>query len=466
MGRSYGSPIRLKSFHYYIAKALEDIVFKRSKKQNIVISIPPGHGKTDLCVRAFVSWCFTFIPHCKFIVSSHAAGLAEDNSVAIRNILASDWYRELFSSGAHINMRGDKAGDRKNYFLTKEGGHVKSVGVGGGIIGFRAGTLSNDFSGAIIIDDPITHLDSYSPTMREECIKWLHGTIETRKAKTDTPIIIIMQRLHKEDLAGHVLNHDPENWEEIRIPALTNEGVAIWEDRKSTKSLLELKERNPEEFWSQYMQDPRTAANELINIDWFNRYTEEEFKENKRRITRCIITADTAYKESSSADNSVLQLWGFEGDKKAYLIDQIHGKWSFPDLLEKALAFYTRYSKFDLTISPKDSIPPVRELYIEDRASGTSLAQTMQRKGIPARLWLPDKKQPQDKVSRVHECNRFLAEGRIHIPKNPSLLWCSQFLQECANFEANDKQRSDDMVDAYTMAILIWSKSGAARLIS
>lgn len=216
----------------------------------------------------------SYFPDSEFILASYGSDLAKANSVDVRTTLGSEWYRSIVSSswGANVLMSGEKAGGRQDYFHTVEGGSVKAVGTGGGITGFGAGKLRTTFGGAILIDDPIKANDKDSEAVRLDCINWYHETLCSRRNRLEhpaTPIILIQQRLHKNDLAGHLLSTEREKWTVVQIPALDEQGLSIWPGRIGTKEMEDLRETDPETFWAQYMQNPSETASVIFKEEWW-----------------------------------------------------------------------------------------------------------------------------------------------------------------------------------------------------
>lgn len=264
----------IRPCHQEKAKALTALALGLLPTPNLMILEPPRIGKTDLGIKAFVPWSMSFFPDSEFILTSYGSDLANTNSVDVRDTLSSEWYRRCVGSdwGANVLMSGERAGGRKDYFHTEEGGSVKAVGAGGGITGFGAGKLRKVFGGAIMIDDPIKANDKDSETVRLSCINWYHETLSSRRNRLEfpsTPIVLIQQRLHKNDLAGHLLQTEREKWTVVQIPALNDEGKSIWPGRIGTKEMEELKESDPEMFWSQYMQNPSEASSVIFKEHWW-----------------------------------------------------------------------------------------------------------------------------------------------------------------------------------------------------
>jgi predicted phage terminase large subunit-like protein len=355
-----------------------------------------------------------------------------------------------------------------DHFFTQEGGSVKAVGMGQGVIGFGAGKLRPEFGGCISIDDPIKAQDGRSKTVRERCNRDYHTSFESRRNRKDdpmTPIVVIMQRLHPGDLAGHLLATERHRWTVVQIPAIDENGESIWPERISLKELEHMREYDPETYFSQYMQQPSDAAYSIFKNSWWRFWT--NISEVEKRITLKIIVADTAFKEQDSSDYSVFQCWGFESSRAAYLLDQVRGKWEFPELVNIGRDFLKKHTE------PRYGITPAKYAYVEDKASGTSLVQTLRREGLKFQEWLPphsdqrvlDKSQVlrgPDKVSRCKQCTIPIASGRILLPY-PRLVgykWVENYVQEHSAMSMDDSHLYDDQVDGTTMALLIWQQMG------
>lgn len=188
--------------------------------KNLLITLPPRFGKTQFCVIDWMARCIARNPKAKFIHLSYSDELALDNSSKCREIVGSSEYQVFWP----IAIKTDS--DSKKKWYTKQGGGVYATAAGGAVTGFGAGSLAdigidsqdeefddffaggmeesnpNLFYGAIIIDDPIKVEDASSENERTRVNKRLNSTIKSRRNSRNTPIIIIMQRLHEDDMAG------------------------------------------------------------------------------------------------------------------------------------------------------------------------------------------------------------------------------------------------------------------------
>ena len=242
--------------HRVICDALDSVMDGKIRK--LIINIWPRSGKTDIAVKKFMARGLAVNPSAKFIHISYSDDLACDNSDEVRELVKSEEYQALFPY-----VRVSPTTDSKKKWYTTEGGGVYAVASGGQITGFGAGAVDDGgecrFSGAIIIDDPIKPDDALNDSAREKVNMKFETTIRNRVNSVNTPIIVIMQRLHENDLCGYLMKADPGEWTVLSIPAVQDDGdsaVSTWESRFPMAELKRIEERSPFVFETQYMQNP------------------------------------------------------------------------------------------------------------------------------------------------------------------------------------------------------------------
>jgi predicted phage terminase large subunit-like protein len=290
--------------HKKIFQSLQDVVDGKCKR--LIINMPPRYGKTETAIKSFISWCFALNPKCRFLHLSYSDMLVNDNSDTIRSIMKEDLYKQLFPKSA---LESDKASAKR--WKTKAGGELYAVSTQGQVTGFGAGNVDeidpyeklgantadnltfddglnemldiigakeNVFQGAILIDDPMKPEDADSDIIRERINLRFENTIRNRTNSRNTPIIIIMQRLHEHDLCGYLQEVEPEEWTVLSLPAIQNneagEEYALWPMKHTLEELHKMREINPLVFDTQYMQDP-TPREGLMYADGFRTYTRE-----------------------------------------------------------------------------------------------------------------------------------------------------------------------------------------------
>ena len=416
-----------------ICNALERVVLGRVKR--LIINVPPRSGKTELAVINFIAWCMGNWPDCEFIHASYSKRLATNNTFNARAVMQHETYAEIFGVP---ELRQDS--NAKDEFRTEQGGIVYATGNDGAITGFGAGKMRATFGGAIVLDDPHKAGEGNSETMRQNVIDWFSTTIESRKNSPDTPIILIMQRLHESDLSGFLLEGgNGETWEHVNIPAITPEGESFWAEQFPLDDLHRMEKTDAYRFAGQYMQNPAPIGGGLLKDEWWRYYTHPPV------VTHRIIYADTAQKTKEHNDYSVFQCWGLTKDKQAILLDQSRGKWEAPELLVQARAFYAKHKALEVGV--------LRAMKIEDKVSGTGLIQTLKREGIPV---LPIQRNT-DKVTRAMDVAPMIQSGNVLLPQNAP--WLSDFLAEASVFPngAHDDQL-DPMFDAISDLLLTTAK--------
>jgi predicted phage terminase large subunit-like protein len=417
-------------------------------KKNLIICMPPRYGKSTLGIRVFLSWCFSYLPRCNFIIAANTIDLAREHVRSIRNTILSEWFRVNFPYGARINSEKHSSEvARSDFFTTSQGGAVKGVGLEGLITGFGAGLKEDGFSGCIICDDLLKEQDYNSKNQRDIVYSWFKTTLISRRNSSNTPIILIMQRLHTDDIVGRLLQEEPNAWNVLKIQGFDElSQTSTWPEAVSSEFLLDLKNSKSSieryMFWAKYQQEPpdlHLDESTILPAHQWNFYGERE--EIYKDVKVHFITMDTAFKTGEQNDESVLQWWGISQDKM-YLLDMEHGRWDFNDLIARTKLFYAKCNVYINSKKP-------RAIYVEDAASGTSLVQYLKKERLPMIAWAPQVGEPKDKVSRAHMASIPLAHGKIYLPENSPV---SEFIDQCADFP---NEKHDDMVDAFTMAALI-----------
>lgn len=426
-----GGSIKENIHQEIICTALEKVVVGKIKR--LIINVPPRAGKTEFAVISFISWCMGNWPDCEFIHASYSKRLATNNTYQARAIMQHEAYSEIF--GQPRILHDSNARDE---FRTEQGGIVYATGADGTITGFGAGKMRPYFGGAIIIDDPHKAGEANSKLMRENVINWFSTTMESRKNSPDTPIIIIMQRLHEQDLAGFLLSGgNNEEWHHVNIPAVDENGNSFWEEQFPIEDLKRLDSSDSFRFSSQYMQRPKILGGNIIKGQWFVRYKQLPI------IKYRMIYGDTAQKTKESNDFSVFECWGYGDDNKIYLIDMIRGKWEAPELKRRAVAFWHKHKAEDVHV-----MGALRKLKIEDKASGTGLIQDIKS---DAAIPIIGIERTIDKYTRVLDVLGYIESGRVCIPEEAP--FTSDFVSECEAFTSNDSHLHDDQVDPMCDAI-------------
>jgi predicted phage terminase large subunit-like protein len=244
--------------HRMICDKLNDVL--TGKTRRLIINIAPRYSKSELVSRNFIAMGLAINPAAKFINLSYSGDLALGNSVAVKDIVKSDEYQRLFGVEIAVGT------DTKSQWNTTKGGGLYATSSLGQVTGFGAGAIENEgddwqFGGAIVIDDPIKPLDALSDNNREAVNLHFETTIRNRVNSRNTPIIIIMQRLHEHDLCGYLMKLEPEEWEVLSVPCISynedGEEEALWPFKHTIEELHKIESANQFVFDTQYMQNPK-----------------------------------------------------------------------------------------------------------------------------------------------------------------------------------------------------------------
>lgn len=313
--KQYNRNFVIGDHHRQITEKLDGVL--RGEITKLIINIAPRYGKTELAVKSFIANGLALNPAAKFIHLSYSDDLALDNSEAVKDLVTSPDFTDIYPD---VQIKPGSASKKKWY--TTAGGGVYATAAGGQVTGFGAGqvddpgamgisleidgemedmmpeTNANLFGGALIIDDPIKPDDADSEMVRERVNGRFDSTIVNRVNSRSTPIIIIMQRLHEKDLCGHVMENYPGEWTVLSLPCIITEndnqplieGRPLWEFKHSLNELLQMNKINPINFGRQYMQNPQPREGLLYG--GFKTYI--EIPASKTRVIKNYTdTADT-----------------------------------------------------------------------------------------------------------------------------------------------------------------------------
>jgi len=409
---------------------------REGRARRLIVNIPPRHLKSLAASIALPAWLLGHDPTLAIVNATYAQDLSDAFARDCRALMASPWYRALFPT----RLRAARPPLRE--LITTRGGFRMATSVGGVLTGRGADV--------ILIDDPMKPADAMSESRRTGANAWFDGTLYSRlNDKTKGSIVIVMQRLHEDDLVGHVLK--AEGWEIVAFPAIaeadeTHEietpfgrkafarqaGEALHAERESLATLERIRATIGEaNFAGQYQQRPAPAGGGMIRETWFPRFSEAE----RPAFERIIQSWDTANKPTELADYSVCTTWGLKGPN-AYLVNVFRKRLAFPDL-ERA-------------VIDQDALFSPEVVLIEDRASGTQLIQALIEKGLSrVTRYAPDG----DKIMRLHAQTATIENGFVWLPREAP--WLAEYLRELTLFPAG---RHDDQVDSTAQA-LAWIKS-------
>lgn len=423
-----------------IAQELEDCRLGKTKR--LIINVPPRSLKSHCASIAFPAWILGHNPSSQIICVSYGQELANTLAGNCRTLMSSAFYRNLFPT--RLAAKKQAIHD----FYTAEQGFRMATSVGGVLTG-RGGDI-------LIIDDPLKPDEAASESQRKAANDWYDHTLLTRlNDKRNGCIIIIMQRLHEDDLVGHVLEKD--DWKVLRFPAIAEEderheirsldrtrvvsrkeGEALHPEREPLETLNVIREGLGEyQFAGQYQQAPAPLAGGMVKSHWFQRYAPHQLPQKFELIFQ---SWDTANKSSQINDFSVCTTWGLF-EKHLYLIDVYRQRMEYPELKRTIIRLAELYK--------------AENVLIEDKASGTQLLQDLKNDRFHQATAI---KCEGDKVTRMYAVTNMIENGFVHIPEEAA--WVGSYLYELIVF---NNGKFDDQVDSTSQA-LRWARDGYSRL--
>ena len=425
-------------------KALQDLVEGKNTKRNLALCLPVGSGKS-LLVEYFITWCFARSVDNAFCYVAYSDRLITKLSKESKDIIESEAFKLLFN---HYLKKDDRQKINYSFQGAKNRTGLTAGTLNSALTGIDVGNPNVEgFSGALIVDDAMSADEAVFPNARETVVRVYDEKLATRRRTAHAPTILIMQRLHVDDLVGWTKKNEPDQWEYVEVPALDENDKSFWEERYPAEELKRIREINPYKFQAQYQQNPIIAGGQMIKSEWF------QFYQTHPKYTRIFITSDTAMKTGQHNDYSVFMVWGVY-QHSIYLIDMVRGKWEAPELLRQIRDLTNRYWLWENRLK-------MSALYIEDKASGVGLIQQMKRESkVPVIPLTPTK----DKVSRVEEALPFLQAGRVFLPFNREYGQNTVIIGECEMFARDLSHSHDDVTDTLTYAIQV--SSGLGRAVS
>jgi predicted phage terminase large subunit-like protein len=421
-----------------MAYQLEQV--RAGKGTRLIINCPPRYLKSTTVSVAFAAFLLGHEPHRRVFGISYGADLATKHASDFRSIVQSDWYRRAFPKMRIARSTESDVHTTKRGFRRATSIFAAITGLGGDVF---------------ILDDPQKPIDAQSDTQRNGLNEWFSNTLLSRlDSKVTGTIILVAQRVHLNDLTGHLTDHS-NDWTVLSLPAIaeTTEdipvGRGLFHRRLAGEPLhpehepLSVLEKirsdvGTEVFSAQYQQSPVPPGGAMIHRDWLARYDDVPSKEWPARI---IQSWDCAAKAGTQNDWSACTTWLLL-DKRFYLLDVTRGQYEYPRLRDTAIALAERFN------------PNV--ILIEDTSTGTPLAQELKQAGqfriMPVQV-------EHDKITRLFVQTAKFEAGLVLFPKMAPFLPMVE--SELLTFPQG---KTDDIVDSISQALA--HKPGYERTLS
>ena len=424
----------------YICEHLEAVT--AGETAHLVINVPPRYMKSLLVTVFWPAWEWLRAPETRWMFASYSESLATDHSVNRRQLLQSPWYQNAW--GALFQLTSDQ--NEKTQYRNSRRGIMTATSIGG--------TATGKGGNRIIVDDPHNPVQSESDTQRQRAVDFFLQTLSTRlDDKRAGAIVVVMQRLHTQDLTAKCLDL---GYTHLRIPAVAESrttisfprservvtreaGDLLWPAREGETEIAQRKtELGAYGFAGQYQQSPSPRSGGIFKRDWWSFYDELQ-----TTLDESAQSWDLAVK--GGVDNDyVVGLVAARRGADIFLIDRFKQQMSFTETLRAIQALCARY-------------PDAHTILVEDTANGPPVIETL-RHEIPGIIPV---KPDGDKVHRATACAPRVEAGNVYLPRPtspngprvPARAWVDDFVEQLAVFP---KGAHDDDVDAFSQLLLRW----------
>jgi predicted phage terminase large subunit-like protein len=395
------------------------------KVRRLIITLPPRNLKSLCASVALPAWFLGRNPSERVVVVSYSDFLARTHANDFRLLVNHPIYQAAFPA-----MRLQRDTDRE-IITTKRGKRITTS---------IDGTLTGLGGNLIVIDDPLKLGDAMSESVRSRVIEWYRSTLLSRADdKQAARIVLVMQRVHQDDLAGYL--QEQGGFEVLNLPAIAQQeetfflgegrtytrqkGELLHPEQEPVEALLELKrEMGPIAFSAQYQQSPVPPGGAIIKRKWLTPYDEIRNQSGDR----IIMSWDIALSEAETGDYSACVVL-LRRKEVFYVLEVVRGRFPFDQLKQKVMEVKRRY------VTPT--------LLIEDSPISRGLIQSLREQSINVTTYKPDT----DKRARVIAQTDLFAGGSVRFPRRAA--WLEEFTAELLAFPG----RHDDQVDALTQGL-------------
>ena len=402
----------------------------RGEINRLLINIPPGTMKSLATCVFWPAWEWTVNPHLRYVCASHSQDHAIRDNVRTRRLVASDWYQRLFP----LALSDDQ--NAKTKFENSATGWRHAMAVA---------SLTGARGDRVIWDDPHSVEDALSDTKRNTALRVFDETLPTRlNNPASSAIVVIMQRLHQDDVSGHILERDL-GYTHLCLP------MEFEQERKCITSIG--------------FSDPRTEEGELLFPARFPR----EVVERDKQVMGAMAVAGQLQQRPAPRGGGLLQAdrlqigdppgamksvryWdkagtsgggcftagvkvGKDGDGRFWILDVVRGQWGAPER-----------ERMIKQTAQVDGVPVPVWIEQEPGSGGKESAESTVR-NLAGFVCYADRVTGA-KETRAEPFAAQVASGNVWIARGA---WNRAFIDECAMFPVG---KFKDQVDAASGAFV------------
>ena len=429
----------LEEFHDKAFDALERV--ENGELKRLMIFLPPRAGKTEIISKRFPAYILGKHPEKNIVCCSYGSDLANEFGRKAKGITQTQEFKDVFKG---FSLADDKR--EGGNWETKEGGGYYSVGVGGALTGrgFDIG----------IIDDPVKNReDAESLVIRDKVFDWYTSTFYTRQQGLDSAIVIIMTRWNTDDLAGRILEAEPDKWEVISLPAI-EDGKALCNRPGFGLEFYE-QQRNAigvRDFSALYQQDPIASTGQTFKKEDFRYFALSDLKKEDFTVS---ISVDPAFSTRDSSDNTGITVTARHKQTKEIYVIETFGEpllpseaWSYILSLAEKWKDWTldhiTIEEVSLSLSQQDFLRGFESYMREQGKFYTLLPFTPRGKG---------KKEDRIKFSLEPMFNRHA----IYLRNDTKDKYMRQLEEQILKFPAN-RNHEFDLIDSLSQSVSMWNE--------
>lgn len=419
----------------------------RGEILRLCINIPPRLSKSLTVSVFWPTWVWTTWAWKRFVFASYSAALSTKHSLDRRTVIQSDWYQKQW--GERVRLSSDQ--NVKTEFQNDVRGLMLSTSIGGGVTG-KGGDV-------IVVDDPHNPMQALSELEREKAIEYFDRTLSTRLDDPKTgAIVIIMQRLHVNDLSGHVLNESEHEWthlclpmeaerdEHIKLPSgrffSRKQGELLAPERFDEIRLAKLKKRlGSYGVAGQLQQRPAPLGGGIFKTSWW-RY----FDEPPADLDRIFSSWDFTFKETVDGSFIVGEVWGTRGGDR-FLLDLVRARGDFVAAKAMIRAVANKWEDCSAHV-------------VEGKANGPAIISELKTEIAGIIEWPPKGYGVMEsKEARAQAAAPTVESGNVYLDRNAP--WLSDFLYEANLFPAG----TNDQIDSLSQAIAYARRQSSGLLL-
>lgn len=424
-----------------ICELLEAVT--RGEITRLKINLPPRHGKTKTVSEFWPVWEWISRPWLRYVFSSYGLDLSADASVHRRTLIQSTWFQERW--GHLFKLKGDQ--NVKTHFENDKTGVMQATSTGGAVTG-KGGNR-------VIIDDPTkvqgARQDVNLPQALREAIDFYRDVLSTRLDDPRTgAMVVIMHRLHQNDLCGHLDSHEPGRWYTLCLRGEAERGEKIvlrkrvifrrklgqvLDPHRFPKHVLEGMKATmgSRAYAAQVQQHPSPPEGNVIKEDWI-----KFWKELPATFDEVLQSWDMSFKGSETSNFVAGHVWARRGANK-YLLDRAHGRMGFSAAKAAVVAMTAKW-------------PTAHKKLVEAAANGPAIVDAL-KESISGLVEV----QPMgSKYARLEAASVDFEAGNVFLPHSSIASWVGEVVQELTTFPASV---NDDDVDAASQAINSFRKA-------